>query len=116
MRRKQNWGETGESRCRCVVLANPSRQLVCVLPLGVLCGFVYFLLTLLGLAAVQGLSLFAASGGSSLAVERRLWRTGSVVVAHGLENAGSAVLAHGLSCPAACVIFLVSCQITCIDR
>ena len=32
-------------------------------------------------------------------------RTGSVVVAHGLQSAGSVVVVHGLSCSTACRIF-----------
>ena len=50
-------------------------------------------------------SLVAEHGLQACGLQQ-LWRTGSVVVARGLQSTGSVVVAHRLSCSTACGIFL----------
>ena len=87
--------------------------------------FIYFWLCWVFIA-VHGLSLAAASRGSSLLQctqhhcsgfsccgAQALGAQASVVAARGLQSAGSVVVAHGLSCSLACGIFLDHCSNPC---
>ena len=99
-------------------LSSLTRDRACVLCTGrwIFCFCFFWLLWVF--VAARGFSLVLASGGYSslrctgfslrwllLLRSTGSRRTGSVIVAHGLQSAGSVVVAHRLSCSAACGIF-----------